>query len=274
MIDTSLLIGLALIGAGLGLGAFAFFIVTRSREEKPETGAPSDQAPPEPGKTQTEPASPQPPVATPPPEPPAAAPSPPLAPSPPEPPAAAPSPGRASSLPLPTTEPAPPPSTGDVDMPETPSAPSPAPNADERLFPVVTLMRDDTTGELALRVGRNTYRTVAELRDSPDRTRVEFAARDLALWLEGRTAVPQPKKEERPSEANAGRGTMVEQINRILEHKLSGRPLVDRAIRLVEGAGGSVRVYLGVQGYSLDEVPDPAIRSLIREAVAEWEASQ
>lgn len=152
-------------------------------------------------------------------------------------------------------------------MTDQPSAPQP----DPRLFPVVTILRDDTTGALALQIGPRTYRTAAELRESGDWTRVEFAARDLARWLEGETQVER-KTEPRREEPPATGGSMVEQINRILEDKLAAQPTNVRAVRLAEGPGGTVRVYIGVQGYSLEEVPDPAIRAVIREAVAEWEA--
>ncbi len=257
MIDTSLLIGLALIGAGLGLGALAFFFVSRGRDAGPEA-KPLDEPPrPEPAAEPVEPMTA-----------PATLPTttvegPPAEPAQPEPVAAPPTPDPSSATP-----------SGETLMPETAPDPTPAREPDQRLFPVVTLMRDDTTGQLHLRVGNRTYQKVEELRGSSDQTRVEYAARDLALWLEGRTAVPQPRKEERLAEATPGGGTMVEQINRILERKLSGRPVADRAVRLVEGSGGSVRVYIGVNGFNIDEVPDPAIRAIIREAVAEWEANR
>jgi hypothetical protein len=68
---------------------------------------------------------------------------------------------------------------------------------------------------------------------------------------------------------------MVEQIGQILESKLAARPGSSAApVRLVEGPGGSVRVYIGLQSYSPEEVPDPEIREAIRASVAEWEASR
>lgn len=152
-------------------------------------------------------------------------------------------------------------------MPDQPPAPQP----DPRLFPVVTILRDDTTGALALQIGTRTYRTAAELKDSGDWTRVEYAARDLARWLEGSTQLER-KTETRREETTASGGSMVEQINRILEGKLAGQPVSARAVRLAEGPDGSVRVYIGVQVYGLEDVPDPAIRAVIREAVEEWEA--
>jgi hypothetical protein len=33
-------------------------------------------------------------------------------------------------------------------------------------------------------------------------------------------------------------------------------------------------VLIGVQGYDLEEVPDPDVQRVIRESVAEWEARQ
>ncbi len=147
----------------------------------------------------------------------------------------------------------------------------PPPDSDRRLFPVVTLLRDEVSGELALQVGTRVYRGPAELKESPDWTRVEYAARDLGRWMQGATA-STPTGEPRRDSGSAAGGTMIEQINRILEGKLAGQPAASRAVRLVEGPGGAVRVYIGVQSFSLDEVPDLAIRSLIRESVAEWEA--
>jgi len=155
----------------------------------------------------------------------------------------------------------------------TEQAPPAPPTPEQRLFPVVTLMRDEVTGQLALQVGPRIYQDPQALRDSPDWTRVEFAARDLARWVEGNAPPPRRPGERRPEDPPKA-GTMVEQISRILETKLVAQGESGRGVRLVEGPGGAVRVYIGVQPYSLDEVPDPAIRTAIREAVAEWEASR
>jgi len=42
-------------------------------------------------------------------------------------------------------------------------------------------------------------------------------------------------------------------------------------VRLSGDREGSVRVYIGIQSYTLDEIPDADIREVIRLAVAEWE---
>jgi len=156
-------------------------------------------------------------------------------------------------------------------MTDQPPVMPPAPRAERRLLPVVTILRDEVSGELALQVGNRTYRSQDELKDSGDWTRVDYAARDLARWLQGR-GVPIRQGEERREAGTTGGGTMIEQINQVLEGKLADQPASTRAVRLVEGPGGTVRVYIGLQSFSLDEVPDPAIRSAIREAVSEWEA--
>jgi len=155
----------------------------------------------------------------------------------------------------------------------TEQAPPTPPVPDRRLFPVVTLLRDEVTGQLALQVGPRLYQDPQALRESSDWTRVEFAARDLASWIEG-NAPPPRRPEERRAEDAPKAGSMVEQISRILETKLAAQSASGRGVRLMEGPGGSVRVFIGVQSYGLEDVPDPAIRAAIREAVAEWEASR
>jgi hypothetical protein len=156
----------------------------------------------------------------------------------------------------------------------TDQTPPTSPTPDRRLYPVVTLMRDEVTGQLALQVGERTYLDPQALRDSPDWTRVEYAARDLATWVQGEAVPARRAPAERRAEVQPKAGTMLEQIGSILEKKLASRPGSGSAVRLMEGPGGAVRVYIGVQSYSLEEVPDPEIRQAIREAVAEWEASR
>ncbi len=45
-----------------------------------------------------------------------------------------------------------------------------------------------------------------------------------------------------------------------------------QVVRLLEGPEGSIQVVVGLKLYkSVDEVPDPQIQQLIRQAVMEWE---
>jgi hypothetical protein len=113
----------------------------------------------------------------------------------------------------------------------------------------------------------------------------------LRPWLEGRAAsvtpvsipdpgplpspaptptrpVPAPKKKEEMIAPLS----MVAQIDEILQKNILETPLEKMGIRLVEVPGGGVTVYVGLKRYAgVGEVPDPAVQSAIRAAIAEWE---
>jgi hypothetical protein len=158
--------------------------------------------------------------------------------------------------------------------PELDQAPASTPDR----IQVATLLRDDVTGKLIIKVGDQEYTSPEDLKASPDWTRIEYAASDLSKWI-------QSTVEKTASEKNAGTevegqvsehkpSSMIEQINAILQERIesSGRP--ELAVRLIEGPGGMARVLIGVHSYELTEVPDPEVQELIREAVATWEATQ
>ncbi len=160
-------------------------------------------------------------------------------------------------------------------LPAAPAAAEPL-SAHERAIPVATLLRDELTGGLIIRVGDREYRTAADLLASNDRQRIEYTAGDLNRWLGiDRSPSPRPAPGETPAKRAAPRrpASMVEQINAILEKRLLERPELTRGIRLAEGPGGAIKVYVGIDSYNgIDDVPGAEIRQLIREAVAEWEA--
>jgi hypothetical protein len=57
-----------------------------------------------------------------------------------------------------------------------------------------------------------------------------------------------------------------------LQEKLAGQTTEKRAIRLLELPGKGMVVAVGLEQYDgVGAVPDPEIRSLIREAVSDWE---
>jgi hypothetical protein len=65
---------------------------------------------------------------------------------------------------------------------------------------------------------------------------------------------------------------VVAQINAILQEKIENTPLKQRGIRLVEQPDHSMAVMIGLTQYdSVDDVPDEQVRSVIRQAVSDWE---
>ena len=89
----------------------------------------------------------------------------------------------------------------------------------------------------------------------------KFSPIDLvARAVQGETRPPTPEK------------SIVAQIDEILQEKLNTSPLAGQGIRLIEHPTQGLVVMVGLKRYEgVDEVPDPEIRSLIRESVAEWE---
>ena len=66
--------------------------------------------------------------------------------------------------------------------------------------------------------------------------------------------------------------SMVQQIDTVLQKRLAGTPLEKAGIRLQDSPQGGLEVYIGVQKYdAIEDVPDANIKSIIREAIAEWE---
>ncbi len=78
-----------------------------------------------------------------------------------------------------------------------------------------------------------------------------------------------PTKEDRPS---APAGSIVNQIDSILQQRLVGTPLEERGIFLAQSPEGAVMVYVGLTKFmSIDDVPDPEVKAAIRAAISEWE---
>ena len=141
---------------------------------------------------------------------------------------------------------------------------------------IAGLLRDRKTGELIVKVGDHDYLKAADIEEADVRVTLEIAAADLIQWISPRDAtkpLPQEAVSSKPEQADAKPKGMIEQINEILERRGSTGD-APQGLRLFTGLKGMVRVYVGVDSYEVDDVPDKKIRSVIKEAVAEWEARQ
>jgi hypothetical protein len=83
---------------------------------------------------------------------------------------------------------------------------------------------------------------------------------------------PRPStfaKEDRPS---APAGSIVSQIDSILQQRIVGTPLEERGVFLSQSPEGGVMVYIGLTKYmGIEDVPDPEVKAAIRAAISEWE---
>ena len=76
-------------------------------------------------------------------------------------------------------------------------------------------------------------------------------------------------KEDRPI---APAGSIVTQIDSVLQSRLAGTPLEERGVFLSQSPEGGVMVYVGLTKYTgIEDVPDPEIKAAIRDAITEWE---
>ncbi len=146
------------------------------------------------------------------------------------------------------------------------------PQAGQRIS-IATLLRDEVTGRLIVKVGDTEYHNPDDLRASRHWTRVEYAASDLLTWT-SQDAPDQPKVELEPDAAEPKPTSMIGQINAILQEKIDSSGRSHLGVRLMESPSGAARVLIGVQSYDLADVPDEEVRQLIQEAVAIWEADQ
>ena len=83
------------------------------------------------------------------------------------------------------------------------------------------------------------------------------------------TAPPVDDGEDEPAPPP---GSIVAQIDSVLQARLAGTPLAEKGIRLQEALGGGVIFWVGVSKYeSVEDVPDEQAQAAIRAAIAEWE---
>ena len=65
----------------------------------------------------------------------------------------------------------------------------------------------------------------------------------------------------------------VEAINDLLQERLQERPdLLGQHVYLTTESNGSLRIYVGLEAFeSIDDIPRPEVRTLIQDAIHEWE---
>jgi hypothetical protein len=69
--------------------------------------------------------------------------------------------------------------------------------------------------------------------------------------------------------------TIIDMINDVLQKKLETSPLQSKKIKMEEGPHGEVVVAVGADHYmGVDQVPDPEVQAIIKQAIAEWEHTQ
>lgn len=83
------------------------------------------------------------------------------------------------------------------------------------------------------------------------------------------------RKPQEAAEPTGGGGSFIDEIEAILQRMISTAPTPpSEAVHVGTGPDGGLQIQVGVRYFSsADEVPDPAIRNLIKTAVREWERS-
>ena len=141
---------------------------------------------------------------------------------------------------------------------------------------IAGLLRHEKTGRLIVKIGEQHFSKAAEIEDPKSLARLKDATADLMQWLsalDDAKAPPEDVDQDKPEKTLFKPKSMIDEINEILELR-SERGDAPHGLRLFEGPKSTARVFVGVNSYEVDEVPDDKIRRVIKEAVAEWEARQ
>jgi hypothetical protein len=141
---------------------------------------------------------------------------------------------------------------------------------------VAELLRNRKTGSLIVKIGEQRYSKASDIKNLETLGRVEDTSEALMQWLVAADIAvlsPEDVAKAKAREAAVKQKTMIEEINEILEQR-GEEGKAPLGLRLFEGPEGTVRVYVGVNSYEVDEVPEKKIHGVIKSAVAEWEARQ
>jgi len=166
----------------------------------------------------------------------------------------------------------------------------PSPSSEERIPSPdgeVEVLRawQNSAGGICLEMGGQKIEGKEALRPEQRRRLVNLLL-DLRPWLEAGPATPGKTIQERPLQSPAppapekasaqtpavAPASIVAQIDGVLQAKLIGTPLAGSGIRLQESPGGGIAIYVGLKTYQgINDIPDPEIQAIIRQAIAEWE---
>ncbi len=86
---------------------------------------------------------------------------------------------------------------------------------------------------------------------------------------------PQTFENENEADSEIKMLSVIDEVNDILQKKLTGSPLAGKGIHLMENLNKEIRFWVGLDSYNdVDEIPDPEIRQIIDAAVKEWEKNR
>lgn len=69
--------------------------------------------------------------------------------------------------------------------------------------------------------------------------------------------------------------SVVDEVNEILQRKLTGSAIAGKGIHLMENHNKEIRFWVGLNSYDdVEDIPDPEVRQIIDAAVKEWEQSR
>jgi len=130
----------------------------------------------------------------------------------------------------------------------------------------VALVRDPD-GAWWVEVGKQRYRHLREIHDHQAAALVLEAFRAIRGMMEGSAPLPLPA-----AGAASAIPAPAEQLDAILQELLHRRPeLPYRAVRFETLPDGTLGITVGGRRYNRpEEVPDPALRALLEEAIRQW----
>jgi hypothetical protein len=192
--------------------------------------------------------------------------------------------------------------------PATPTAPAARPLSDGESIEVMRLLRDLASGGLIVEIGGQRYYHLSQIADPQLRRRFLGNAQALSQFTQGAevdfpspapapppapspdvpapppitTGPPGPRPgvlrrgAAEPEEAEEGPKTIADQIEELLQYRLTLTPtLSNRSIHIRPAVDGGVRIEVnGTQYGGVDDVEDTEIQEFIRSTIREWEARQ